>query len=212
MMKNGGLAVIVLSVVLMTGWGVGTAQAAIYQDVYTITIEEIIDEDPVPTNPWGLSVGDSFDMMLTFDSSTIDAVLGGFVVDGVTNFLTISVPGGFTFIETDDSSDPIDVYGYMLPAPFDPSASYLDAFYYDGIQGDITGGANLYIGAERTSGSDGGYLSIRNDDGYVEYALSVDFNGFDPATDRTAVPIPGTLLLIAPGLLSMLAIRRRNVQ
>lgn len=230
-MKRTRLMLVLVTLVAITAVISGPVGAAIYQDVLTVSTVGLIDPagngNDLSLNVLGLDLvnfNESFDLVLTYDSDTgFSGANGGFSFgssspDNTFSLTFTGTDGSLTYDETNDygfnlAFPPIPSAqgpkAFFLPDPFDPAASVWTWISYNGGMNVVPGvtTSSLFISDDPTKTA----LSFLGGDGSVglDISLAVDIAGFDILNDRTAVPIPGTLLLLAPGLVGLLGIRRR---
>lgn len=234
-MKQLRLAKILTVFIILFGLVAGPVQAAIYQDVLTVTTVGLFDPtgagNDISLNVLGLDLfnfGQSFDLTMTYDSDTyFIGAAGGFAFGALrpANIMSLTISGtlgSVTFNETMDNffnyTPPFPVPPSQIPNFQGPKAFYMPADPFDAVASHWT---NVQYSAQRADVPGVSSVSLFLDD-TVENSLSflgggaglyieldVDFAGFDPQTDRTAVPIPGTLLLLGPGLVGLLSLKRR---
>jgi hypothetical protein len=216
-MKKTHLAVIIGILMLVVGFTAGPVQAAIYCDRIEVEIvEDYYTPYPSDFNPWGLAFGNTSDIILTYDPTTISS--SGYIefssAFSPTNTFSAAISGtsgGGVFNETHDD-------GYYDGSPngwlnltggvYDPASSDWDFLaYYAYFASPGLSRAELYIDTDGDS-----YLGLYNGGSYQELLLDVKLAGFDPADDRNmcTVPIPGTLMLLGSGLAGMMALQRRR--
>jgi hypothetical protein len=215
------------------GMVAGPVQGAIYTDVLTVTTTGLFNPTPagndLSLNRLGLDLvnfNESFTLQLQYDSDTaFFGTFGTFAFGSLSpnNVMSLTFSGALgsvTFNETQDVwydylapflPPPIQDRGQGPQAFFTPSGSF-NAASSMWAQVEFSGTTTyadldevrLFLGASENT------LSFQKGSSPGLYvSLDVDYAGFDPLTDRTAVPIPGTLLLLAPGLVGLLGIRRR---
>jgi hypothetical protein len=210
------LAMFLLVLALGLAIGIGPVTAAIYQDTFTATISSQSDGPLGAFNPYGLSAGNTFNWYIIYDTATVNGA-GWLPLSAYSsiNQISIAVPRNIP-----SGSSP-----QILTKTMDDNYG---TDYFDNPYGMMTGGALTglaYYSSLILSSPYTGYFTLDfNTTGmpalyfdppsgqsvYSAFFVNLGLGDFDPSTDRQVVPIPGAMVLLGSGLVTMMILRRRQ--
>jgi hypothetical protein len=185
--------------------------AALYTDTFSATIIAVTHAGS-GYNPYGLADGMNFNWAMTFDTNTLIGSSISFSQFYPANQLSFAIPkSGYPpqiLTEEMDYSYPYGgqfdgAYGYFSPGGFNTSSSRLENLYYGGDNGVCT--LNFYTDAAIFEL----FFSISNAS-WSLFTFDPGLTRFDPGTDRTTAPIPGTLFLLGSGMVALVILQRRR--